>query len=130
MNTLKNNKGVTLVEIIVGVVIFALASISLVMGFVSSANIITRATFYKNASASASSSIELQLKEESEDTDIQTVLTSGAQPITIEGVRSDNGRTVVTEVDGAIFMAQAGMGDSILKYREFVPGDRAYLDVD
>ncbi len=127
MKTLKNNKGVTLVEIIVGVAIFAIAAVALVQGFVSSANIINRATLYKNASAATSSTVELQEVQESEDTAVDVDLAKGSATITIKGVNS-KGHSVQIQSSGEIFTG-TDTGDSELKYKEFVPGSYD-LDVE
>lgn len=129
MKTLKNNKGVTLVEIIVGVLIFAIASITLVQGFVTSANIINRATLYKNASAAASSSVELQEAQPSSDSDVNVALQSTSGNLKISGVRDNTGRTVTTTVEGSMVVG-VDNGNSKIRYREFVPGDRAFLDIE
>lgn len=129
MKTLKNNKGVTLVEIIVGVLIFAIASITLVQGFVTSANIINRATLYKNASAAASSSVELQEAQDSSDSDVNVALQSTSGNLKISGVRDNTGRTVTTTVEGSMVVG-VDNGNSKIRYREFVPGDRAFLDIE
>lgn len=128
MKTLKNNKGVTLVEIIVGVAIFAIASIALVQGFVSTANIVNRATLYKNASAAASSSVELQEEQASVDKSVDIALSSQAKSITITGKRAD-GRTITATIDGEIFSGKDD-GASEINYREFVPGANAFLDIE
>lgn len=129
MKTLKNNKGVTLVEIIVGVLIFAIASITLVQGFVTSANIINRATLYKNASAAASSSVELQEAQPSSDSNVNVALQSTSDNLKISGVRDNTGRTVTTTVEGSMVVG-VDNGNSKIRYREFVPGDRAFLDIE
>lgn len=129
MKTLKNNKGVTLVEIIIGVLIFAIASITLVQGFVTSANIINRATLYKNASAAASSSVELQEAQPSSDSNVNVALQSTSDNLKISGVRDNTGRTVTTTVEGSMVVG-VDNGNSKIRYREFVPGDRAFLDIE
>ncbi len=128
MKTLKNNKGVTLVEIIVGVAIFAIASIALVQGFVSSANIINRATLYKNASAAASSSVELQDEQDSVDESVDIALSSQGKSIIIKGKRS-NGTAINTTVNGSIYEG-VDNGASQIHYREFVPGGYDVLDIE
>lgn len=129
MKTLKNNKGVTLVEIIVGVAIFAIASVALVMGFVSSANIVNRATLYKNASAAASSSVELQEKQDSADDSVNIELGSQAKSIVVKGKRADGSLIPDTTIEGEIYSGKDN-GESSIHYREFVPGANAFLDVE
>lgn len=128
MKTLKNNKGFTLVEIIIGVLLLAIASIMLVQGFVSTANIVNRATLYKNSSAAASSSVELQEKQDSKDTSIDIALSSQDSTITIKG-RKSNGGTVQVQSNGELFIGTDN-GDSELSYREYVPGVYDVLDID
>ncbi len=128
MKTLKNNKGITLVEIIVGVAIFAIASIALVQGFVSSANIINRATLYKNASAAASSSVELQEEQDSVDTSVDIDLSSQAKAITIKGKKA-NGTAINVTVNGDVYSGTDN-GKSQIHYREFVPGGYDILEVE
>lgn len=125
MNTLKNNKGITLVEIIVGVAIFAIASVALVQGFVSSANIINRATLYKNASAAASSAVELQDTEDvsSPDSSVSVELVTSSGTLKIKGTRGDNGESVTATVEGSLYSGvDKGTGKSQINYKEFVPG--------
>lgn len=128
MKTLKNNKGITLVEIIVGVAIFAIASIALVQGFVSSANIINLATLYKNASAAASSSVELQEEQDSVDSSVEIDLSSQSKAITIKGKKA-NGAAVSVTVNGDIYYG-IDNGKSEINYREFVPGAYDILEVE
>ncbi len=128
MKTLKNNKGITLVEIIIGVAIFAIASIALVQGFVSSANIINRATLYKNASAAASSSVELQEEQDSVDASVDIALSSQGKAISIKGKKA-NGTAVNVIVNGDIY-AGIDNGKSEINYREFVPGGYDILEVE
>ena len=60
MKLIKDNRGMTLVETIIGVALLAIASVMLVRGFVTTANIVNRATTYKLTSAEATATIELQ----------------------------------------------------------------------
>lgn len=94
MKTLKSNKGMTLVETIIGVALLAIASIMLVNGFVTTANIVTRATEYKIASADAAGAIELQEKTEDQNnltltnksnSTIKFNITETATEVTING---------------------------------------------
>ncbi len=127
IKTLSDNKGFSLVEVIIGIALLAIASIMLIQGFVTTANIVNRATLYKNASAVVSSTVELQEKQETVDANVEAALSSQESSITIKGKRS-NGLTVQVETDGEIFVG-TDEGDSELEYREFVPGVYDTLDV-
>ena len=59
-----NNKGMTLVEMIIGIALMAIAGIMLVTCFSSSAKIVNKATQFKLASASAAEAIELQSEDD------------------------------------------------------------------
>lgn len=127
MKTLNNNKGFTLVEMIIGILLLAIASVMLIQGFVTTANIVNRATLYKNASAAASSSVELQERQEAASADVDIDLSSQESSITIKGTRA-NGASVQVESSGEIFIG-TDEGDSELQYREYVPGVYDVLDV-
>lgn len=123
-----NNKGFTLVEIIIGILLLAIASVMLVQGFVSTANIVNRATLYKNSSAAASSSVELQEKQTSADDSVDIALSSQESTITIRGSRA-NGTPIQVQSNGEIFTGTDN-GDSELTYREYVPGVYDVLDIE
>lgn len=60
MNFKLNNKGMTLVEIIISLVILGMIGVTFTECLVSSARIINRATLYKDESAKASAAVEIQ----------------------------------------------------------------------
>ena len=66
MKTL-NNKGMTLVEVIISLVILGIIGVTFTECLVSSTRILNRATLYKNESAKASAAVEIQ---DSSDTKI------------------------------------------------------------
>ncbi len=122
MKALNNKKGMTLVEMIIGITLLAIAGIMLVQSFASCANIINRATLYKNASDATSSSIELQEKQESRDSDVSVDLSTDTSVKTIRIVgKKQNGTAINKTVNGEL-MVSTDTGKSKLTYREFLPG--------
>ena len=83
MKALKNKKGMTLVEMIIGILLLAIAGIMLAQSFASCANIINRATLYRNASDATSSSIELQEEQDSKDAYVSVDLSTDTSVKTI-----------------------------------------------
>ena len=120
-NSVKNNKGETLVEIIVGVLLLAIASVSLVKGFVATAKIVNRADLLKNASAASSSSLELK---DSYDVNFDEVnvdkVESKQRNVKISGRKPDGAHFNIS-VAGDLITAKE-QGQTGLTYREFVPG--------
>lgn len=119
---LNNKKGMTLVEMIIGIALLAIAGIMLVQSFASCANIINRATLYRNASDATSSSIELQEKQVSRDSNVSVDLQtdSNVKSIKIVG-KKKNGATINKTVNGELIVGTDN-GKSELTYREFLPG--------
>lgn len=117
-----DNKGMTLVEMIIGIVLLAIASIMLVNGFVAAARMVERAALYKNASATSSSVIELQNDAEvsSVDGNVDIKLSRNGGNITVKGKKS-NGQAIAYSIAGE-YIAGADEGASSLVYREFLPG--------
>ena len=117
-----DNKGMTLVEMIIGIVLLSIASIMLVNGFVSAAKMMDRATLYKNASATSSSSIELQTDEDisSSDSNVKIKLERNDGTIQVKGKKS-NGQEISYNVAGE-YLVSVDNGNSSLSYREFLPG--------
>lgn len=134
-----DNKGVTLVELVIGTLILAIASLSMLTCFTSAANVLNKATNYKNASSVASSSIELAAPQ-----------TSSYDNITVEvannsALNSDNAKTNVTlkcEIwtkgdsgdfaysksfqitdIGGVIMTATETESTNLTYREFLPSN-------
>ena len=60
MNLKLNDKGMTLVEIVISIVILGIIGISFTECLVTSTRIVNRATLYKNESAKASEAVEIQ----------------------------------------------------------------------
>ena len=122
MKALKNKKGMTLVEMIIGIMLLAIAGIMLAQSFASCANIINRATLYRNASDATSSSIELQEKQNSKYSNVSVDLRTDTSVETIRIVgKKKNGTTINKTVNGELIVG-SDTGKSSLTYREFLPG--------
>ena len=122
MKALKNKKGMTLVEMIIGIMLLAIAGIMLAQSFASCANIINRATLYRNASDATSSSIELQEKQNSKYSNVSVDLRTDTSVKTIRIVgKKKNGTTINKTVNGELIVG-SDTGKSSLTYREFLPG--------
>ncbi len=122
MKALKNKKGMTLVEMIIGILLLAIAGIMLAQSFASCANIINRATLYRNASDATSSSIELQEEQDSKDANVSVDLSTDTSVKTIRIVgKKKNGTTINKTVNGELIVG-SDTGKSSLTYREFLPG--------
>lgn len=122
MKALKNKKGMTLVEMIIGIMLLAIAGIMLAQSFASCANIINRATLYRNASDATSSSIELQEEQNSKDANVSVDLRTDTSVKTIRIVgKKKNGATINKTVNGELIVG-SDTGKSSLTYREFLPG--------
>lgn len=127
LREIKNNKGETLVEIIIGVLLLAIASVCLVSGFVTTANIVQRADLMKNSSAAVSSSLELKNTQAEKNTydvnfdnlDVETPSVL-QRNVKISG-RKSNGTHFNIAVSGDLITAKQGEKTGIT-YREFVPG--------
>lgn len=89
MNRL-NNKGLTLVEIIISLLILGIISTMFASCFATAARILNRATTYKNAVSAASSSVEVQ--ETISSTDDRVVIETNADEITL----NDEGSEIIT----------------------------------
>ncbi len=122
MKALKNKKGMTLVEMIIGILLLAIAGIMLAQSFASCANIINRATLYRNASDATSSSIELQEEQDSKDANVSVDLSTDTSVKTIRIVgKKKNGTTINKTINGELIVG-SDTGKSSLTYREFLPG--------
>ncbi len=112
----------SLVETIIGVALLAIASVMLVRGFVTTANIVNSATTYKLTSAEAAATIELQ-EVETDNTKIEDseyTHTSGAIQITYGPSNAK------LNVDGEYIMCVDE--DTGLTYKEFLAGNFDVID--
>lgn len=76
-----NNKGMTLVEVVIGVLLIAIASIMMVQGFGTSARMINDANQIKYGSTNAESGVELE--DYSTRTGVENTISNGS--VTVKG---------------------------------------------
>ncbi len=129
MKTLKNNSGMTLVEIVIAILILGIGSMMLATCFTSAARMTNRATQLKNASLAASSSIEIEEAVESQDPDVEIDYNQSESPkITISYTKNGDNKTL--QQSGQY--AEAKDSSTNLTYREFCPegGASYYVPTD
>lgn len=133
-----NNKGMTLVEMIIGIALMAIAGVLLVNSFSSVANIINRATTYKNANSAVASSVELQEPINSSDDNIEVsvntdeiaLFSENSKAITLDCERWKRSSSTadfaksssfqVKDVTG-VFVEAKETKSTNLRYKEFLP---------
>lgn len=127
MKTL-NNKGMTLVEMIISIVILGMAATMLVQSFVSSMNVINRATLYRNASATIASSIETEDAEVSKDPNVKSEVKYTSAAVKPVKVVLQNGTQL--QVSGSYIeskdVGSTGNNGTGLKYHEFLPSNYGF----
>ncbi len=123
MKTLNNNKGLTLVEIVLAILILGMSATMLALTFSSAMRILNRATLYKNISASAAATVELEEKQEP----------IGGETFDVDIAQSDGTLTIVytknnvpdqkIEMIGQYTYGLAEKDDvnAHLRYKEFIP---------
>lgn len=129
MKTLKNNSGMTLVEIVLSILILGIGTMMLATCFSSAARITNRATMLKNASLAASSSIEVEDTVTSKDPNVDVAYSQSESPkVTISYTK--NGSEGKFEQSGQY--AEAKDSGTGLTYREFCPegGTSYYVPTD
>ena len=114
MNLRQNNKGMTLVEMIISILILGIIGVSFAECFVSTTRILNRATLYKNESAKAAEAVEVQ---DTSDTDyvegsITFVVNRGTEKVNIVS----KGDYIINKVEG-------NSDETGLKYKEFLAGN-------
>ena len=128
-----NNKGMTLVELIVGVVLLAICSLMLMRGFSTSANLVKKASVLKNASTLAANTVELQTVQTSPYDLVEveldnTLNASGKTTVTIKAKKTKPGtvsKDLSCTVEGMYIVAKETKGTN-LKYKEFLPNDFSF----
>lgn len=111
MNLKLNNKGMTLVEIVISLLILGIIGVSFTECIVSTTRIINRATLYKNESAKASAAVEVQ------DT-TKTDIAEG----TFKFKTSDN-KSVTATGEYVSNKIEGTSTETGLTYKEFVSGN-------
>ena len=127
MKVLNNNKGMTLVEIVLAIVILGMAGLMLATTFSSAMKILNRATLYKNISASAASSVELEEKQDAIGGDTYNV-DIAEENSTVTITYTKDGATKTTTMSGQYMYGSAEKSDidAHLKYKEFLPSNYSY----
>ena len=122
-----NNKGLTLVEIVLAILILGISSLMLATTFSSAMRILNRATLYKNMSTSAAATVELEssqdslipdeyeVSDDSEDANIK--ITYIKEGVTYSG---DNG----VPINGRYFygIVNSDSSSAHITYKEFQSG--------
>ena len=121
-----DNKGMTLVELILAAVILAMSGLMLATTFSSAMRILNRATTYKNVSASAAETVEVAEKQDTINGQTFTVNTqekNGTLTISYGGSATGS-----FEMSGQYYTANASKGDekAALTYKEFLPSNFSY----
>lgn len=113
-----NNKGMTLVEIVIALCILGIVGITFASGFASTAKVLNMATLYKNESAAASNAVELQDKNSGtvfSDKDDSIVFSNGQKKITVSGQLITN---------------DTSNSQTELRYKEFISGSFEEFTID
>ena len=110
MNLKLNNKGMTLVEIIISLVILGIIGVSFTECLVSTTRILNRATLYKNESSKASAAVEIQ---DSKDTNV----TQGTMKF-----KTSDGKQIEAIGEYISNQPEKTSTDTGLIYKEFVAG--------
>ena len=127
MKVINNNKGLTLVEIVLAIVILGISGLMLATTFSSAMRIINRATLYKNISTSAASAVELEDTEDAINKDAySTAINEENATITITYTK--DGETASTNISGQFMYGSAGDNgaNAHLRYKEFLPSNYSY----
>lgn len=124
-----DNKGVTLVELVLGILILGICAIMLATCFSGALSIINRATLYKMESSTAASSIELEEKQETESDDY-SVTGLKYKSIPAEGIQltyKENGVSKTSMIQGQYLIATVeGTSDTKLSYKEFLSSNISF----
>ena len=118
MKTL-NNKGMTLVEVVLAILILGIGAMMLAEGFTASARMTNRATRYRNASVAASSSIETEEAYPSSDPSVTITYqkSNSNESITIKYKEGNADKTIVQKGK----YSEANDSNSSLTYKEYTP---------
>ena len=134
----KNNKGMTLVEMIIGILLLGIISLMFARSFSSMANIVNRATMYKNASSIATTAIELQddsyANSISKDSNINIVFSKNADQdsedtskktvkVFYKDKNAPEGSALESFSIKGDLLSAVDDGSTNLNYKEFVPGN-------
>ena len=130
MKIIRNQKGLTLVELVLGIVILGISATMLALTFSSALRIVNRATLYKNVSATAAASIELEAKQDPisgntyvssidhETADLEVKFKKAADPI-----------EKTMDMEGQFLYGLVDQNDANihLKYKEYLPSNYGFI---
>jgi len=121
-----NNKGMTLVELVLAMLILGIIGVSLISCFVSSFNMLNRATLYKNISTSAAATVELGEKQDPISDDYEVGVSEKNGQLTVR-YKKDNADKQLT-MNGQFILGNANKEDvsANLTYKEFLPSNFSY----
>ncbi|MBQ0014497.1 MAG: type II secretion system protein [Oscillospiraceae bacterium] len=124
MKTL-NNKGMTLVEVVLAIVILGIGAMMLAEGFSAAARMTNRATHYRNASVATSSTLEVEEVVESKDPKVSVDLDykDASSGITIKYKKNGVDNTLTLPGQYAI----SNETNTDLTYREFCPDNFSFV---
>ena len=122
-----DNKGMTLVELILAAVILAISGVMLATTFSSAMRIMNRATLYKNVSATAAETVELAEEQEPVENftyDVSSQEKNGTLTISY----TKDGVDATTTMNGQYYLATVQQADqrADLTYKEFLPSNFSY----
>ncbi|MBQ6752336.1 MAG: prepilin-type N-terminal cleavage/methylation domain-containing protein [Clostridia bacterium] len=122
-----DNKGLTLVELILAAVILAISGLMLATTFTSAMRIMSRAILYKNVSATAAETVELAEEQEPVENfvyDVDSSEKNGTLTITYKKDNVDS----TTTMSGQYYFAEVSKDDERvgLTYKEFLPSNFSY----
>ena len=127
MKVLNNNKGLTLVEIVLAILILGMSGLMLATTFSSAMRILNRATLYKNISSSAAATVELEEEQDVIGGDTYYVgIAEENSTVTI--TYEKDGATKTTTMSGQYMYgsAEKADADAHLRYKEFLPSNYSY----
>ena len=121
-----NNKGMTLVELVLAMLILGIIGVSLISCFVSSFNMLNRATLYKNISTSAAATVELGEKQDPISDEYEVGVSEKNGQLTVK-YKKDNADKQLT-MNGQFILGNANKKDvsANLTYKEFLPSNFSY----
>ncbi|NLL63188.1 MAG: hypothetical protein GX241_02950 [Ruminococcaceae bacterium] len=130
MKVLSNNKGLTLVEIIVGFLLFAIAGVMFAQSFASTSRLVMRAALFKSESASASSSVELEEAQEPYTpyytVTVDKTYPSGDGKLTVTYEKGGVSKTITMKGAYVVGKADAIDSNATITYREFLPSNFSF----
>ena len=124
MKLLKNNSGMTLVEVIVSVLVLAIVVMMLASGFAGAANMTNRATLFRNASVTTSSSLEVEEAVESDDSQVSVTYDCVDATEDIKMTYKKGSKEGTLKQGGQY--ASANDSGTGLTYREFYPDNFSF----